>query len=93
MENKIKCPSCGHQFEATDAIRDEVQRELNLKAKDWQSKKEEEYKKKEDNPKPSNDDIDGAMAGNLCRCATYMRIRQGIQRAAVIAAGGKEAAQ
>jgi hypothetical protein len=48
MENKIKCPSCGHQFEATDAIRDEVQRELNLKAKDWQSKKEEEYKKKEE---------------------------------------------
>lgn len=48
MENKIKCPSCGHQFEATDAIRDEVQRELNLKAKEWQSKKEEEYKKKEE---------------------------------------------
>jgi hypothetical protein len=48
MENKIKCPSCGHQFEATDAIRDEVQRELNLKAKDWQLKKEEEYKKKEE---------------------------------------------
>ncbi len=48
MENKIKCPRCGHQFEATDAIRDEVQRELNLKAKDWQSKKEEEYKKKEE---------------------------------------------
>jgi hypothetical protein len=48
MENKIKCPSCGHQFEATDAIRDEVQRELNVKAKDWQLKKEEEYKKKEE---------------------------------------------
>lgn len=48
MENKIKCPNCGHQFEATDAIRDEVQRELNVKAKDWQLKKEEEYKKKEE---------------------------------------------
>ena len=46
-----------------------------------------------DNPKPTDDDIDGAMAGNLCRCATYMRIRQGIKRAAAIAAGGKEAAQ
>lgn len=46
-----------------------------------------------DNPKPTDDDIDGAMAGNLCRCATYMRIRQGIKRAAAIAAGGKETAQ
>jgi isoquinoline 1-oxidoreductase alpha subunit len=46
-----------------------------------------------DNPKPSDDDIDGAMAGNLCRCATYHRIRQGIKRAADLAAGGKEAAR
>jgi isoquinoline 1-oxidoreductase subunit alpha len=46
-----------------------------------------------DNPKPSDDDIDGAMAGNLCRCATYMRIRAGIKRAAELAAGAKEAAQ
>lgn len=46
-----------------------------------------------DNPKPTDDDIDGAMAGNLCRCATYMRIRQGIKRAAAIATGGKEATQ
>jgi len=29
------------------------------------------------------------MAGNLCRCATYVRIRAGIQRAADIAAQGK----
>jgi isoquinoline 1-oxidoreductase alpha subunit len=33
------------------------------------------------------------MAGNLCRCATYTRIRTGIKRAAELAAGGKEAAQ
>ena len=46
-----------------------------------------------DNPRPTDDDIDGAMAGNLCRCATYMRIRSGIKRAAELAAGGKEAAQ
>ncbi|MBI5766799.1 MAG: (2Fe-2S)-binding protein [Verrucomicrobia bacterium] len=46
-----------------------------------------------DNPKPTDDDIDGAMAGNLCRCATYMRIRAGIKRAAGLTAGGKEAAQ
>lgn len=50
MSNKstIKCPNCQHEFEATDAFRDEVQRELNTKAKEWQAKKEEEYKKKED---------------------------------------------
>ena len=40
-----------------------------------------------ENPKPTDDDIDGAMAGNLCRCATYLRIRAGIKRAADIAAG------
>lgn len=34
------------------------------------------------NPTPSDADIDAAMAGNLCRCATYMRIRQAIQEAA-----------
>jgi isoquinoline 1-oxidoreductase subunit alpha len=46
-----------------------------------------------DNPKPTDNDIDGAMAGNLCRCATYMRIRAGIKRAAELAGGAKEAAQ
>jgi len=44
-----------------------------------------------DNPAPSDADIDGAMAGNLCRCATYVRIRAGIHRAADIAAGKKKA--
>lgn len=33
-------------------------------------------------PKPSDADIDGAMAGNICRCATYVRIRQAIHDAA-----------
>jgi isoquinoline 1-oxidoreductase alpha subunit len=34
------------------------------------------------NPKPSDADIDGAMNGNICRCATYLRIRQAIHHAA-----------
>jgi isoquinoline 1-oxidoreductase subunit alpha len=33
------------------------------------------------NPKPSDEDIDSAMAGNLCRCATYIRIRAAIKQA------------
>jgi isoquinoline 1-oxidoreductase alpha subunit len=43
------------------------------------------------NPKPNDEDIDGAMAANLCRCATYMRIRAGIKRAAEIAGGAQTA--
>jgi isoquinoline 1-oxidoreductase subunit alpha len=34
------------------------------------------------NPAPSDADIDAAMAGNLCRCGTYPRIRKAIHRAA-----------
>ena len=34
------------------------------------------------NPSPSDADIDAAMAGNICRCATYVRIRAAIKRAA-----------
>jgi len=34
------------------------------------------------NPKPSDTDIDNAMAGNICRCGTYTRIRAAIKRAA-----------
>ena len=33
-------------------------------------------------PKPSDADIDAAMSGNICRCGTYARIREGIKRAA-----------
>ncbi len=39
----------------------------------------------ERNPRPSNSDITEAMNGNLCRCATYIRIRTAIRRAAGIA--------
>lgn len=34
------------------------------------------------NPHPTRDEIDQAMSGNICRCATYQRIRRAIQRAA-----------
>lgn len=33
-------------------------------------------------PHPTDEDIDAAMSGNLCRCGTYPRIRQAIHRAA-----------
>ena len=36
--------------------------------------------------KPTDQDIDRAMNGNICRCATYLRIRQAIHRAAAMAA-------
>jgi isoquinoline 1-oxidoreductase subunit alpha len=34
------------------------------------------------NPRPSDPDINAAMAGNICRCGTYPRIREAIKRAA-----------
>lgn len=40
----------------------------------------------ESNPAPSDDDIDNAMSGNVCRCASYARIRKAIKRAGEIAA-------
>jgi aerobic-type carbon monoxide dehydrogenase small subunit (CoxS/CutS family) len=40
-----------------------------------------------DKPKPTDEDIDEAMSGNICRCGTYQRIRRAIHRAAEIAAG------
>ena len=38
-------------------------------------------------PNPTDADIDAAMAGNLCRCGTYLRIRKAIHRAAELMAG------
>jgi aerobic-type carbon monoxide dehydrogenase small subunit (CoxS/CutS family) len=40
------------------------------------------------NPKPSDQDIDVAMSGNLCRCGTYQRIRAAVHRAAAALQGG-----
>ena len=33
------------------------------------------------NPQPSDSDIDDAMSGNICRCGTYLRIREAIKQA------------
>ena len=43
-------------------------------------------------PKPTDKDIDGAMDGNICRCGTYLRIRQAIHRAATLATSSKKSA-
>ncbi len=39
------------------------------------------------NPAPSDADIDAALAGNICRCGTYARIRRAVHRAAEILSG------
>jgi hypothetical protein len=43
MPNEIKCPNCGTLFEATDSIREEVQKELRSKMVDWQNQKQKEF--------------------------------------------------
>jgi isoquinoline 1-oxidoreductase alpha subunit len=40
-----------------------------------------------DNPAPSREEIDEAMAGNLCRCGTYPRIRAAVMTAAAVLRG------
>ena len=41
----------------------------------------------EKTPRPTDQDINQAMSGNLCRCGTYIRIRQAIHRAAELGQG------
>jgi isoquinoline 1-oxidoreductase alpha subunit len=41
----------------------------------------------EQTPKPTDDDIDSAMSGNICRCGTYHRIRAAIHEAARLMEG------
>jgi aerobic-type carbon monoxide dehydrogenase small subunit (CoxS/CutS family) len=41
-------------------------------------------------PNPTDDDIDSAMAGNLCRCGTYPRIRKAIHQAVKLMSGGAQ---
>ena len=40
-------------------------------------------------PNPTDDDINQALAGNICRCGTYSRIRRAVHRAAELARGAK----
>ena len=40
------------------------------------------------NKTPTDQDIDAAMEGNICRCGTYQRIRAAVHRAAALARGG-----
>lgn len=44
-------------------------------------------------PKPTDQDINTAMSGNLCRCGTYVRIRQAIHRASELRSGSRDTAQ
>ena len=40
--------------------------------------------------RPTDADINDAMAGNLCRCGTYQRIRRAVHRAAALMVGGRQ---
>lgn len=43
MASEIKCPNCGHEFEPTDSIREEIQKELRSQMADWQKKQLQKY--------------------------------------------------
>lgn len=45
----------------------------------------------EQNPSPTDADIDAAMNGNICRCGTYPRLRAAVKRAAELKRGGQPA--
>lgn len=43
MSTEIKCPNCGHEFEPTDSIREEVQKELRSKMTEWQKQQQQKF--------------------------------------------------
>lgn len=43
MATEIKCPNCGHEFEPTDSIREEVQKELRSKMSEWQKQQQQKF--------------------------------------------------
>ena len=46
MPQTIRCPRCGHDFEPNESIRQQIERELNQKATEWQRRKNEEFQLK-----------------------------------------------
>ena len=44
-------------------------------------------------PKPTDEQIDSALEGNLCRCGTYLRIRQAVHKAAGMPVSGGQRAE
>jgi isoquinoline 1-oxidoreductase alpha subunit len=46
-----------------------------------------------DHPTPTDEEIDTAMNGNLCRCGTYLRVRKAIHTAALHASSSARAAE
>lgn len=47
MPTLIICPNCNYEFEPNDALRDQMEKELNNKAKKWMQQKEDDFKQKE----------------------------------------------
>ena len=43
MSTEIKCPNCGHEFEPTESIREEVQKELRTKMTEWQKTQQQKF--------------------------------------------------
>ena len=43
MATEIKCPNCGHEFEPSDSIRVEVQKELRSKMSEWQKQQHQNF--------------------------------------------------
>ena len=46
MATTIKCPKCGTEFEPNESIREQIKKELNQKAVEWQKRKDEEFQLK-----------------------------------------------
>lgn len=61
MAADIKCPNCGHEFAISDALSEDVKKELRDKMKDFVKKKEEEFSKKEDEFLQKEKDLQKAL--------------------------------